>query len=367
MAEGDFLTRTFASVGGVELSLFKILFFVLGLTAVVLAARLLYRLLLRLLDQVSLVEPAERLSIARIGAGLALVFGLIACLEALGVGVAQPFLTLGATEVSLFSIALFVALTSGVLTGSQIAGRAVTGRLLAHFDLDEGLRYAIGRITYYILLVVGMMAALQTVGVQMGSLAVLLGALGVGIGFGLQNIVNNFVSGLILLFERPIKVGDWIELQGVSGRVTDIGARSTKVVTNDNVTIIIPNGDCLSQRLTNWSYNSSLARLRLPVSVALGSSLETVRNSLLEIARKHPKVSSSPEPRVLLDQFGDSQLCLELAIWFRVGTIGIIQLRSDLNFEIERVFRERGIQFPKPRLEWLLSPEDRQLLEHLRT
>lgn len=344
----DFLDLELARFGTVPVTILSLLTFLGSVAVVVLGAALLYRLLLRMLSKLSFVEASDQLRIARTAAALCLVFGLLGSLETLGVPVGYTFFSLGSNGISLYSLALFATLTSTVLTTSHIAGRSVTVNLLPHSQFDEGLRHAIGRITYYILLVLGMMATLQTVGIQMGSLAFLLGALGLGIGFGMQNIVNNFVSGLILLFERPIKVGDWIDLDGISGRVSDIGARSTKVVTPDNITIIIPNGNCLSQRLTNWSYNGARVRIRLPVGVAYGSPLEKVREALIEVADQHPQVVETPKPTVFFEEFADSQLSLELAVWIDVGSIGLQQLRSDLYFEIDRIFREREIEIPFP-------------------
>ncbi|MCA9790432.1 MAG: mechanosensitive ion channel, partial [Candidatus Eremiobacteraeota bacterium] len=158
----------------------------------------------------------------------------------------------------------------------------------------------------------------------------------------------SFVSGLILLIERPIKVGDWVDLSGTSGRVTNIGARSTTVVTPDNITIILPNGDCLANQIINWSFGDTRIRFRIPVGVAYGSDMDKVEKALLEAGAEHPNVLDDPAPKVLFDAFGDSSLNLELAVWIKAGTIGAQQLRSDLNFAIDRKFRQADVEIPFP-------------------
>jgi small-conductance mechanosensitive channel len=197
---------------------------------------------------------------------------------------------LGSTAVTPMTLAVFVALAAAAFVIARVVGSLVGARLLTRTGVDRGLQYALGRISYYVLLVVGMLVALQTAGVQVGSLTVVLGALGVGIGFGLQSIVNNFVSGLVLLIERPVNVGDWIEVDSTGGRVERIGARSTTILTNDNVTIIVPNAELITGRIINWSHGDPRVRLRLPVGVAYGSRLEAVREALLEVARNDAAV-----------------------------------------------------------------------------
>jgi len=210
----------------------------------------------------------------------------------------RPLVTLGGAQVSLAKLALFVLAIVLVLALSRAIGGLVGSRLLARTAMDRGLQYAVGRITYYVLLVIGLMVALQTSGIEVGSLTVVLGALGVGIGFGLQNIVNNFVSGLILLVERPVQLGDWIEVAGRGGRVQRIGGRSTTIVTSDNITIIIPNADLVTNQITNWSHGDPKVRFRLKVGVAYGSDLERVRTALMEVASAHPAVLRDPVPMV---------------------------------------------------------------------
>ena len=166
--------------------------------------------------------------------------------------------------------------------------------------------------------------------------------------FGLQNIVNNFVSGLIILAERPITIGDRIEIGGVAGQVREIRLRSTTVVTNDNITIIVPNSDFISHTVTNWSYGDTRVRLRLPVGVAYGTDVRLLERLLLDVAREHPKVLREPAPSVFFHGFGESTLDFELAIWTQEMTFQPRRFKSELYFAIEQKLRENKIEIPFP-------------------
>jgi len=260
----------------------------------------------------------------------------------------RPFMSIGQTPISLESLAVFLVMVLAVVLLARAAGAFVGGRLLRNTRFDPGLRYALGRMTTYAIFVAGMLVALQSSGVEMGSVTVILGALGVGIGFGLQNVVGNFVSGLILLAERPVTIGDWIEVSDMAGRVDRIGARSTTIVTNDNITIIVPNNDLVTRSIVNWSHADPKVRIRVPVGVAYGSDLAAVRDVLLEVAKAHPGVLQEPPAQVILVSFGDSSLEVELAVWTREMVQHQRRLRSDINFAIEAAFRARGITIPFP-------------------
>lgn len=260
----------------------------------------------------------------------------------------EPFVTVGGSEVNLLHLLILVAMVIAVVGAARLVGTLVSSRLLARTPMEPGLRYAVGRITYYVLLVVGLMVALHTAGIEMSSLAVVLGALGIGIGFGLQNIVTNFVGGLILLVERPINVGDRVEVGGMGGRVQRIGARSTTILTNDNITMIVPNSDFVTQRIVNWSHGDPRIRFRIRVGVAYGSDLARVRHALFEVAASHPGILPEPPPTVFFDGFGDSSLDMELAVWTREFAQNPRQFRSDLNFAVDAAFRRHGITIPFP-------------------
>lgn len=231
---------------------------------------------------------------------------------------------------------------------TRFVRRFLRREILVHTSLDEGQRYAIERTAGYAVFALGLFLGLQIVGLNLNSLAVLGGALGIGIGFGLQNIASNFASGLILLLERPIKVGDRIEVGSLTGDVIRIGGRSTWVKTNNNLIIIVPNADFTTNRVTNWTANDRRVRFSFPVGVAYGSDLDLVRNLLLGLARQHEDVLQDPPPEVLLSSFGDSSINLDLRVW----TIAQVQtpnrLKSDLYFEIVRQFAAHGIEIPFP-------------------
>ena len=224
----------------------------------------------------------------------------------------------------------------------------VVERLLSGSHVDVGVRHAVGAIVRYVVVSLGLIVILQTAGINLSTLTVLFGALGVGVGFGLQSITNNFVSGIILLLERPIKVGDRIEVGEVHGDVVNISPRATTIVTNDNIAIIVPNADFISSKVVNWSYTNRDVRFNFPVGVSYSSDPEQVRIVLLNVARAHPGVLKDPPPTVLFHEFGDSSLNFILRVWTReFATIPSV-LRSELNLAISRAFKEQGIEIPFP-------------------
>ena len=170
----------------------------------------------------------------------------------------------------------------------------------------------------------------------------------VGIGFGLQNIASNFISGLVILAERPITIGDRVEVAGVAGQVQQIRARSTVILTNDNITMIVPNTKFIDSPVTNWTYGDPRVRFRIPIGVAYDSDLEKVRNALLEVAREDSHVLTQPEPTVFLETFGESSINLELVVWSKEMSYRPRRFRSDLNFAIAQKLREAGIEIPSP-------------------
>ncbi|NOQ87498.1 MAG: mechanosensitive ion channel [Gammaproteobacteria bacterium] len=216
--------------------------------------------------------------------------------------------------------------------------------------MGQGARDAMVTIIGYIMFLVAIMAGLSAAGFNFGNIAIIAGALSVGIGFGLQNIVNNFVSGLILLFERPIRKGDWIEVGGTEGVVKDIQIRSTIIQTFDRSDVIVPNSELISGQVTNWVLSSKSGRAILPVGVAYGTDTEKVRDVLLAIAEENEDVVKSgymPKPVVLFRAFGDSSLDFELRVFLH-NVDSRLSIISDLNFAIDKAFREEGIEIPFP-------------------
>ncbi|GIW54643.1 MAG: mechanosensitive ion channel protein MscS [Nitrospiraceae bacterium] len=259
-----------------------------------------------------------------------------------------PLFKAGATPLTLWTLVSVVVLIILLLWLTKQLKNWIVLTLLANSRIDIGVRQATGSIVRYTVIAIGLIIILQTVGIDLSTVTVLAGALGVGVGFGLQTITNNLVSGLIILFERPIKVGDRIEVENVTGNVVNISARATTVVTNDNIAIIIPNSEFISSKVTNWSYTSRDVRFHIPIGVSYREDPEVVRKVLLEVADEHPGVLKDPRPDVLFQEFGESSLNFILRVWTKEYTDRPYVLRSELNFSISRKFRERGIEIPFP-------------------
>ena len=251
-------------------------------------------------------------------------------------------------SVTIGSILLLLILFASVIIIERIVQKQLIRRFLSRTKLQPSLQFGLSRIIGYTLIAVGFYVAFQLVGVDLSSLAIIAASLGVGIGFGLQNIINNLVSGIIILAERPISIGDRIEVAGVAGRVTKIQLRSTTMVTNDNITMIVPNADFISNTVTNWSHGDPKVRIRVPVGVAYGSDLKLLQRLLLEAAAEHPKALRDPSPVVLFNEFGDSSLNFELGVWTQEMTAAPIHFTSEMNFIIEQKLRENDIEIPFP-------------------
>ena len=218
--------------------------------------------------------------------------------------------------------------------------------VLRRLPLQQGLPYAISKVTYYILLLMVFLAALDK-GVNLSKFTVVTGAIGVGLGFGLQNIVNNFVSGLILLFERPIRVGDTVDIGGLVGTVRRIGARSSTVQTFQEAEVIVPNSNLISNQVINWTLSSSWRRVEVPVGVAYGTDPERVLKLLVEVAKSNPGVMINPEPVAFFLGFGDSALNFELRFW-SARLEKWFQLKSDVTVAVANALRDAGIEIPFP-------------------
>lgn len=264
----------------------------------------------------------------------------------------KPLFPLGQTWISLATMVEFLVVSVIVVVLSRLARRLLRTRILARTKLDVGLQYAIARIVSYAVLVLGFIVGLETLGIDLRSFTVIAGALGVGIGFGLQNIVSNFVSGLVLLGERPIQIGDRVDLgSGTIGVVKRIGARATHVLTNDNIVIIVPNSEFVTGRVVNWTHVDP--RVRFPVAVGVGyhSDPHLVQKLLLEVAAANPHILQDPAPTVVFKEFGENALNFELRVWsaemaHRPGT-----LESEINFAIWDKFKAQGIEIPFPQLD----------------
>lgn len=262
-----------------------------------------------------------------------------------------PIFKLGNKELTLWLLIYLIALFILLFYISGKLKKWLVEKLLARTELDVGIRQAAGTIFRYLMVITGFVIILQTVGIDLTALNILAGAVGIGIGFGLQNIANNFMSGLIILFERPIKIGDRIEIGKVSGDVIHIGARSTSVLTNDNITIIIPNSKFISENVINWSRYDRKVRFKIPVSVAYDSDVQLVEKLLLEVADENPDVLKTPAPGVRFLEFGDSGLRFELRAWSSSLLHRQGKLISSINFGIYDKFKRHNIEIPFPQQE----------------
>lgn len=259
-----------------------------------------------------------------------------------------PLLHLGGGELTVLNLLKLVAWLLAVVLIERGLRKWVLALLLVRTQLQPASQFAIARIFGYSFIAFGSYLGLQFAGIDLSSLALLAGAIGVGLGFGLQNIISNFVSGIIILVERPITLGDRVEVGGVEGRVTKISLRSTTVVTNDNITIIVPNSDFITSRVTNWSHGDPKVRFRIPVGVAYGTDPEMLRKLLVGVARQHPLVLAAPEPELRFTGFGESSLDFQLLVWTQELSHRPGRLRSDLYFAIEAALRANKIEIPFP-------------------
>jgi small-conductance mechanosensitive channel len=254
--------------------------------------------------------------------------------------------SVGSLEISVKGLLLAVIIIWVTQLAVRIGQKVLREKILDSRDLDRGLRDSIITITTYVAWSLGLLLTLGVLGVNATSLAVVAGALSIGIGFGLQNIFNNFISGLILLFERPIQVGDYVEVNGLWAEVKQINVRATIVQTFDNASVIIPNSDLISQQVTNWSFKDPRMRRQVDVGVAYGSDIELVRKTLLEIAAQTRQILKYPRPDVLFMDHADSALLFRLRFWTHVDNYW--STTTEVRFELDRRFRELGIEIAFP-------------------
>jgi small-conductance mechanosensitive channel len=261
---------------------------------------------------------------------------------------AWPIIQTTDFRISAGSLAALVVLVLLLFWGSKRLQRWLSEGPMLRNRLDPGARLAVAAVVRYTVLLVGLLAIVQTVGIDLTTFNVMAGAIGIGVGFGLQNVVSNFIAGLIIMFERPVKIGDRIVVGGVAGNVVDIGARSTTVLDNDNIAVIVPNSKFITEDVINWKYNDDSVRFHVPVSVAYGTDAQLVRRVLLEVAQADPDVLKSPEPTVWLKEFGDDGVAFELMVWSATLVDRKGRLISQLNYAIYERFNAEGIEFPFP-------------------
>jgi small-conductance mechanosensitive channel len=236
--------------------------------------------------------------------------------------------------------------------------------ILPKLPLPRGIPYAVSTIAYYVLLLLVVVAALCDAGIELNKFTVLTGALGVGLGFGLQNIVNNFVSGLILLFERPIHVGDVIDVNGLGGSVRHIGARSVTMVAAQGAEVIVPNSNLLSNQVVNWTLSSLWRRVDVKVRVAYGTDPKVVLNLLVNVAKSYPGILRERAPEAFFLGFGDSALDFELRFWSARQETSF-QLQSDVAVSIFEALTDAGIEIPFPQRDLHLRSIDKNVTDLL--
>ncbi|WP_026965844.1 mechanosensitive ion channel family protein [Algoriphagus terrigena] len=260
----------------------------------------------------------------------------------------QSLFTLGDSKLTVGLILTVIVSLTLLFIVSEWIRKLLVYKILRKRQIETGTKESIGAIVKYLLILAGIFSILQTTGIDLSAFGVLAGAIGVGIGFGLQNITNNFISGMVILFEQPIKVGDRIEVGDVTGDVVRISARSTTVLTNDNISIIVPNSQFIDNPVINWSLNERKIRFNFPVGVAYKENPEKIKNILVEVANANPGVLKNPGPDVLFDSYGESSLNFSLRVWSTefVGKPRV--LRSQLYYEIFKKFAEHDIELPFP-------------------
>lgn len=257
-----------------------------------------------------------------------------------------PLVVLRGTSVTTLTLltAIFIVIITKIV--SVIVGRSVD-RILESRGLDKGLRFATGKITRYVILVIGIFVAVGTLGIDTGAIMAGGAVLLVGIGFGLQRLADNFISGLLVLIERPVKKGDFIDAGGVLGTVEDIGLRATLVTSRDGVQVILPNSNLMSSTVINYSAPTHERRFQVEIGVAYGTDLDLAVKVITDVARAEPKVLESPAPEVRHMGFGDNSIHLVLLVWIAEAKEDLI-VGSKLRFALDRAFRQHKIQIPFP-------------------
>jgi small-conductance mechanosensitive channel len=295
-------------------------------------------------------------------------------LSSLDDGLFSRNLQLGSQNYSLLDLLLLLAVLLGMVIAASAVTNLLRSRVLRMTGISVAAQEAIATLSKYTLILLGGVVILQLWGIDLSSLALIASGLGIGIGFGLQNIVKDFVSGLVMVFERPVQVGDFVDFGNGVGTVVRIGARGTEIRTLDHVTIIVPNSRFLENEVTNWSHGNPVSRIRLPVGVSYSSHPERVRDALLEACQQDKQILKAPTPQVFFTGFGDSALLFELVVWISQPSRQVI-IRSDLYFAIEAALRRHQIEIPFPQrdlhirsgsLPIAVSHEAEQLLQQLK-
>jgi potassium efflux system protein len=290
-----------------------------------------------------------------------LTWGLFGSLSAAIKGLLELGFNLGSQRISIGLVIISAGILYGSFLASWMVQKVLIDEVLARRRVETGVRVSIARLVHYVFIFIGFLLALLALGFDFTKITIILSALGIGIGFGLQSIVNNLVSGLILLFERPVRVGDFIEAGGKWAEITKIGLRATTVQTFDQADVIIPNADLVSTQVVNWTLSNRRVRLIIPVGVAYGSDVSLVMETLMASARDNSMIAASPSPQVLFLNFGESSLDFELRVWVLDADNRLV-VSSDLHQEIDRRFREAKIEIAFPQRDLHLRSADESVV-----
>jgi small-conductance mechanosensitive channel len=259
-----------------------------------------------------------------------------------------PIFQLSGTQLSLWIILKAILILLGFVFASRLLQAYLDYKIYPQLGIDPGLGYALNTFFKYVSLAIGFIISLKIVGLDLRFLLVFAGAIGIGVGLGLQNMAANVISGFTIIFGGKIRKGDWIEAGNTMGTVTDIYLRATKVRTRDNIEYIIPNSQLISNTIINYSLSSPMIRIELPVGVSYGADPRVVKKILLEAAEKEPLVSKNKKPVVRFKEYGDSSINFELLIWIDVRMVPRRKVRSALYFTIFENFQKAGIEIPFP-------------------
>jgi potassium efflux system protein len=290
-----------------------------------------------------------------------LTWGLFGSLPAAIKGLLELGFNLGSQRISIGLVIISAGILYGSFLTSWMVQKVLIDEVLARRRVETGVRVSIARLVHYVFIFIGFVLALLALGFDFTKLTIILSALGIGIGFGLQSIVNNLVSGLILLFERPVRVGDFIEVSGKWAEIKKIGLRATTVQTFDQADVIIPNADLVSTQVVNWTLSNRRVRLIIPVGVAYGSDVSLVMETLLASARENTRIAETPPPQVLFLNFGESSLDFELRVWVLDADNRLV-VSSELHQEIDRRFREVKIEISFPQRDLHLRSVDESVV-----
>lgn len=268
-----------------------------------------------------------------------------------------PLFKVNDTPITIFSLVILIAVLVINVFFARFSARILKSKILRRFDIDQAVTFTLAKLLQYVMIVLGSIFAFQFIGIDLSGLTVIFGLLSVGIGFGLQNLTSNFISGLIVLFERPIAVGDRIIVNNMEGDVEDINIRATTIVTVDNQRIIVPNENFISSSVTNLSHGDSRLRLNINVGVSYGSDVDLVKKALLEVADENTRVLKNPKSMVQFLAFGDSSLDFQLWAWIDDAKNHPF-IRTELNTAIFKKFTEYQIQIPFPQRDLhIISPK----------